>query len=133
MPEPMRQRLHELHTRLMRLHKALLDVERAAYERVHGPVGAPGQMLELVISHQWFAWLHPISELVVHIDEVLDGEQPATAADADLLLAHTRMLLTPAEGGGASSFARKYYDSLQSSPSVVMAHADLRRLLAPNA
>ncbi|MBI3743250.1 MAG: hypothetical protein HY261_03065 [Chloroflexi bacterium] len=123
----MRQRLRDLRDRLLKLHKALLDDERIAYERVHGRVTG-GEMLQLVISHEWFAWLHPVSELVVQVDEMLDGDEPAIWGDAQMLLAHARILLMPSETGQA--FSKKYYSAIQREPAVVLAHAEVRRVLA---
>jgi len=46
------------------------ETERIAYEQVRGRVSS-GELLQLVIEHEQFAWLHRISELVVQIDEML--------------------------------------------------------------
>jgi uncharacterized damage-inducible protein DinB len=56
-PEATRQRLANLRRALLRLHKALLDDERLAYERIYGQVTG-GELLQLVINHEQFAWLH---------------------------------------------------------------------------
>jgi hypothetical protein len=37
-----------------------------------------------VINHEQFAWLRPVSELSVRIDELLDAVEPVTAEDAAL-------------------------------------------------
>src|SRR4030088_390798 len=63
------QTLRDLRRGLLRLHKTLLDQETAAYEAARGSV-ARGELLQLVISHEQFAWLHTISELIVRIDEM---------------------------------------------------------------
>jgi hypothetical protein len=121
-----RQRLSDLRDRLLRLHKALLDDQRVAYERVHGRV-TRGEMLQLVLSHEWFAWLRPVSGLVVQIDELLDNDEPATWGDAQMLLTHARMLLSPDEAG--EGFPKQYYEAIQREPAVVLAHAAVQRLL----
>lgn len=120
------RRMRELRRGLLRLHKALLDTERAAYEQVYGRV-SPGELLQLVINHEQFAWLHSISELVVRIDEMLDADEPATTADADALLAQLRALLKPSETG--NDFERSYYAALQREPAAVLAHRDVTKLL----
>ena len=66
---------------LTRSDKALLDAERETYERVHGQITG-GELLQLAINHEQFAWLHPVSELIVRLDELLDADGPATADDA---------------------------------------------------
>lgn len=127
LPEAARWRLEGLHSALLRLHKVLLEDERAAYEREHGRT-SPHQLLQLVIHHGQFAWLRAVSEIVVHIDELLESEEPGTAADAGELIVQARGLLVPAEAG--SEFGRKYHATLQRQPDAVLAHREVTRLLA---
>jgi hypothetical protein len=127
MPEAALRRMRELRLGLLRLHKALLDAERAAYERAHGQV-ASGELLQLVINHEQFAWLRPVSELIVRIDEMLDADEPATADDAEALLAGARALLRPSEVGGG--FGQKYFAAIQREPDVVLAHREVTHLLS---
>lgn len=121
------QHLRDLRNKLLRLHQVLLETERIAYEQVRGRVSS-GELLQLVISDQQFAWLHRISELVVKIDVMLAANEPVTLDDVDNLVADARMLITPSEVGNA--FARKYYAALQGEPKVVLAHAEVSELLA---
>jgi len=125
--EASRQRLRDLRARLLNLHKVLLDDTRVAYEMDRGRVGSSGNLLQLVINDPWFAWLHPLSELVVRIDETVEQGSPATQADGGALLDEAERLLTASESG--EGFARRYYDALQRQPAVVLAHADVRRTL----
>jgi hypothetical protein len=53
----------------------LLDAQRAAHEREHGKVTA-GAFLELVIGAPEFAWLRPMTALIVAIDEAIDDGNP---------------------------------------------------------
>ena len=124
--EPTSQLMKDLRRGLLRLHKILLDQERAAYERGHGTVSS-GEMLQLVINHEQFAWLHAISELIVRVDEALEAKEPATTEeDAEALLAQAQSLLIPAETG--NEFQRKYYAALQSEPAAVLAHREVIQL-----
>ncbi len=122
-----KERLLQLRTGLLRLHKVLLDDTRAAYEMDRGSVGTNTNLLQLVINDPWFAWLHSLSELIVRIDESVAPEAPATEADAAMLLDQVESLLTASETG--EGFSRRYYDALQRQPAVVLAHADVRRIL----
>ena len=123
----LRTQLRELRARLLQLHKALLDDARAAYEMDRGRIASNANLLQLVINDPWFAWLHPLSELVVRIDETIEPESPASYTDGVALLEQVGRLLVPAEGG--ETFARRYFDALQRQPAVVLAHADVRRVL----
>ena len=129
-PEATRQRLTNLRRALLRLHKALLDAERESYERMHGQVTG-GELLQLTINHEQFAWLHPVSELIVRMDEMLDADEPATADDAEALPAKARALLKPSETG--DGFEQKYFAAMQQVPDVVLAHREVTRLLSPGA
>src|ERR1039458_8154793 len=74
MADPAAQRLTTLRNGLLRLHKSLLHLERAAYERDVARIQGPGQLLDLVLNDPWFAWLRELSQFVVVVDETLDSE-----------------------------------------------------------
>jgi hypothetical protein len=110
---------------MLHLHKILLEMERADFERVSGRLNS-GELLQLVINHAQFAWLRQISALVVQIDETLDAKEPATAEDLDNVLSQARSLFTsPAD----KIFSEKYQAALQRSPELVMAHSEVTKLL----
>jgi hypothetical protein len=123
------QLLNELRLRLLRLHKLLLDNERITYEQEQGKVSR-GELLQLVISHEQFAWLHRLSELIVQIDDLLHADEPITSEIITALLIDIRTLLTPDELG--DDFAVKYDAAFQHNPDVVLAHADVAMLLTPD-
>jgi len=127
MTEQNRVRLRDLRGKLLQLHKVLLDDARVAYEMDRGRVPSNASLLQLVISDPWFAWLHSLSELVVRIDELVDADSPASDADAATLIEQVEKLLTASETG--EGFQRRYYDALQRQPAVVLAHADVRRVI----
>ena len=121
------QYLRDLRNKLLHLHACLLETERIAYEQVRGRVSS-GELLQIVIDSEQFAPLHRISELIVQIDETLQADEPVSLEIVQDLVAYIRTLLTPSEVG--NGFARKYYDALQREPAVVMAHAEVIKLLA---
>lgn len=124
MPDRTRERLTNLRNGLLRLHKYLLDSERAAYEKDVARITSTGQYLGLVLNDPWFAWLRDLSQFIVLIDETLDfKEDPATEADADRLIARARELVSPSEN--ADGFHRKYYEAMQRDPGAVLAHRDM--------
>jgi hypothetical protein len=119
--------LPNLRRYLLRLHKTLLDEERENFERVHGRVESSYALLNLVMRDPWFDWLHALSELVVQIDEALDAEEPLGTEQARGFVEQTKALLRPAEEG--TGFGRKYYEALQRSPDVVLAHREVTKIL----
>ena len=120
--------LKQLRHGLLKLHKILLELERAGYERARGRISNSYEFLQLVLKDPWFDWLHRLSELIVQIDETLDtldSEKPASEEDALALISRVKLLLSPSETGG--EFQRNYFLALQLSPDVVLLHAELVR------
>lgn len=132
MSDPLHQRIHqhqqlrELRIKLLRLHKLLLEAERETYEQAEGQV-SKGELLQLVIHHEQFSWLHRLSELIVQIDELQHADEPVTPDTIATFFADVRTLLTPDELG--TEFAAKYDAALQADPAIVLAHADVMALL----
>ncbi len=113
--------------RLLKLHKTLLDAERANYEREHGPVRTSGDMLQLVLGHGHFAWLRPYSQLIVRIDEWLSAdERPDTKADA--LLSEADRLTAPVAAPEDSPDGR-YRLLVDSVPEAALAHVATRQAI----
>lgn len=119
--------LHDVRVRLLHLHKTLLDMERKSFETTHGRVNS-GELLQLVLNHEQFAWLRIISILVVQIDEMLDADEAVSAADMISLISSARQLFTASDN---KEFSDKYQAALQQEPEVVMAHSALMKLLRP--
>src|SRR5919205_2711789 len=117
--------LTQVRQTLLDLHKALIERARAEYERGHGAV-SPGEMLQLLIRDAAFSWLHPISELIVRVDELISNAserrrptpaRPAMSpdqinAEAEILMMETRELLTAGDAPGG--FRQRYDAVLQS-------------------
>ncbi len=122
------QRLTDLRNGLLRLHKTLLDSERGIYERDIARISSSGELLKLVLYDPWFNWLHELSEFIVLIDETLDAKEPPDGIDAERLIAQAGELLAPNENG--KGFAKRYFEALQRDPDVVIAHAQMRKVMA---
>jgi hypothetical protein len=123
---PIRVKLEQFRLPLLGLHKALVDSERVSYEQTVGPIQSPNHFLQLLTRDPWFAWLQPLSQLIVSIDETLEEkDRPVTEANMDAVVKQTRALLTASEAG--EGFSRHYFDALQRDPDVVMAHAEVAR------
>lgn len=124
------QQLRELRPKLLRLHKALLDSERITYEQFYGRIQSSGEFLRLVIDHEWFSWLRPISQFIVQIDEVLKAKEPVTLSQVTDLLDRARLLLQPSENG--TSLEKRYFRAIQRDPAIAMMHGEISQLLASN-
>jgi hypothetical protein len=122
-----RQPLLDLRDKLLDLHKAVIEFERERCEKTVGAIKSPYQFLQLVTRDPWFAWLHPLSQLIVSIDEAVEEKEPLTEAMADALRTQTRSLLVAAEN--AEGFSGHYFVALQNEPQVVMAHAAVIKLI----
>lgn len=118
--------LKDLRSGLLRLHKVLLDWERSGYERIHGRQSSH-DLLQVLLSDPQFAWLRPMSQLIVRIDEILSEKTPPMRNDVEAVVAEVKALTTPNEHG--NTYERRYDMVLQEQPDAVFAHRDLLKLI----
>jgi hypothetical protein len=113
---------------LVGLHGALIVAEQLTYEGINGPVESVETLLALLQKDPWFTWLHPIADLLVRIDHVLEDDScDITDETVEHLTYEVDRLLHPSvEGDG---FERAYYEALDRAPDVVLAHFRVRKLL----
>jgi hypothetical protein len=123
----LRQMLLDVRRGLLGLHKALIIAEQLTYERINGRVGSTGQLLQLVLNDPWFTWLHPLSQLVIRVDELLEEDMEPTTVEVEHFLAEVRDLIRPSEEG--DGFERSYYEALQRAPDVIFAHVEVKKIL----
>jgi hypothetical protein len=135
------ENLTQVRRTLLDLHKALIERERVEYEKTHGSV-SPAEMLQLLIRDDRFSWLHPISALIVRVDELIsnanDRRRPNPArpaltpdqvsAETAALLSETRDLLT---GEGAPDAFRERYGALKRDSDIVLMHQAVMASLPP--
>jgi hypothetical protein len=121
------ERLVAIRPALLELHRELLAAERADMERFQGRLTG-AEFLQIATDSLRLAWLAPLLELIVEIDEALEarpgdlGEAP-TPDDLQALVDRVRTLVAPPDGG--TPFGRRYTTTLQLHPAVVMAHSAL--------
>ena len=82
-------------------------------------------MLQLVAYDPAFAWLRPLSELIVALDE-MQAMPDVTERDAAAVRVEIESLLSR----GGAGFGERYFVRLQGSPDLVLAHAALQRAIA---
>jgi hypothetical protein len=121
----MKHSLAELRGALLDLHKVLVDSERVSYEQTIGAIQSPNHFLQLLTGDPWFAWLQPLSQLIVAMDEALEEKEPLTPEMAAALVKQARLLLVASETG--DGFPKHYFDALQRDPDVVLAHGQAAR------
>ncbi|WP_008313994.1 hypothetical protein [Leptolyngbya sp. PCC 6406] len=124
---PAYQKLKTLRPLLLKLHKALLNVERDHYERIHGPITSKGEFFQLVIGDEWFSWLRPMSQFIVQMDEVLWSKEPISPNQIHTLLSEARDLVPPA--AEQSEAAIRYFQALQRDIDVAEIHGEVSTLL----
>lgn len=112
---------------LLKLHKILLDYQRAEYEGQHGKINSPQVLLGLVMDSNIFAWLRQISELIVGIDELMESKEEVPAQKYIDMLAYSKKLLQPKADG--NNFEKNYYNAVHNNPSVALAHGKVQATL----
>jgi hypothetical protein len=122
-----KETLQQLRDKLLDLHKTVIEFERERYEKTVGAIQSPYHFLQLVTRDPWFAWLHPLSQIIVAIDEAVEEKEPLTENMADALQTQARALLVADEN--AAGFSGHYFVALQQDPQVVMAHAAVINLI----
>ena len=108
---------------LRALHRHGLTVTQQSFEKLKGRVRGPGELLQLVVHDPLFAWLRPLSQEIVALDELAEADEIAQQ-DLDAARASVAELLD-----SNAEFRGTYLVYLQEEPDLVLAHAAVRRLL----
>jgi hypothetical protein len=127
------------------LHRVLIQVVRLEYERTHGRIDSPATLWHLAVSDAQFAWLRPLSQWLVELDEAPETDSDNEVSASDVIAAAVRGLdHTDAVRGLEYSAAvrgeletllsdpewnQRYMQLLQEVPEVVIAHAKLQNEL----
>jgi hypothetical protein len=125
--DPAFQKLRELRPMLLKSHKVLMDAEKDNYEAIYGQIPNKGEYLRLVLSHEQFSWLRPISQFIVQIDEVLMSKKPQPLERADELMTVARNLLQETEIG--ETFQARSKAIARQNPEMAAMHQKLSELL----
>jgi hypothetical protein len=122
--------LKQARIQLLRLHKALLDAEKITYEIEHGPIASNMEFFGLVLNHEWFQWLRPISGLIAEIDEAIGNKKdPIVPHIAIVYLDRltTVVIVNPTD----DAHGAKYYEAIERDPNVAQRHIELVQILQP--
>ena len=109
----LRAALREFSRALLPLHRQLIDVTKEDY----GFAGTPRQLLDLVQTDPFFAWLKPATALIVDIDEM--ARTDFEPADAARIAERVEQFLG----------TERYLALLQRDTDVAIGHAALRKAL----
>jgi hypothetical protein len=127
--DPAHEPLREVRRGLLRLHKALIDAERAVFERENGPLNNT-QFLTALMDEPFFQWLRPYSGLIVEIDEALaDRERGVSAHDARAFVERIATLVAPTPLG-VFTRGNRLEEVRRGEPGVLFAHSELNRSVA---
>src|SRR5687767_4793342 len=104
------KRLRDARNLLLKLHKNLVDHERAIWEGMNGPATAT-QFLNVLLEDPDFSWLRKFSTLIVDIDEMFAQKDGFSIEAVDLHINKLRDLITMKEED--EEFKAKYQSALQ--------------------
>lgn len=123
-----RTQLYKVREALLNLHKSLLHVERKRYEQNVGPVSNEFEFFRLATSDPSFAWIGPLTTLIVQIDEQVASKEPISAGAVENLYAETRAVVASST---ETPFKLEYNQLLQENPDLVMNHSAVMQALPP--
>lgn len=111
---------------LLKLHKSLVDHERATYEAFNGKLSST-DFLNLLLNNDDFEWLRRFSTLIVDIDEMFAQKE---GVSEDVIAAHLeRIRSLLAMKGEDDYFHDKYQWALQKDPDAAALHASVKKVL----
>jgi hypothetical protein len=121
------QRLKQARLQVLRLHKALIDAERDAYERQHGRVASNLEFFNLVMNHEWFVWLQPMTQWIVTVDEAVAQKDPVITVDQAQVFLQDAVVLLETEG--EHDHIDRYCIVIDRVPAVARLHEELCLIL----
>lgn len=121
------EQLRDARNLLLKLHKNLVDHERAIWEGIHGRASS-GQFLNVLLEDPDFTWLRKFSTLIVDIDEMFAQKDGYSAEAVELHLTKLRELITMKDED--EDFRAKYQSALQQDLDAAARQGDLRLLLS---
>ena len=124
------ERLKDARDLLLKLHKNLVDHERAIWEGINGQVTS-GQFLNVLLEDRDFVWLRKFSTLIVDIDEMFAQKDGYAAEAVDLHLEKLRQLISMNDED--EDFKAKYQAALQQDLDAASSQGNLRSLLSREA
>ena len=119
-----RSTLREISRLLLPLHRSLIEAARGDFAFAYQAVEKPSHLLQLLNEHPFFAWLKPMTSLIVDIDEM--SRTDFEPVQYEEIVKRVESLVG---NGGNADFAAHYVPMLQRDVDVAIAHAALRQAL----
>jgi hypothetical protein len=114
---------------LREVHKELLALARQEVETQEGKKLTAFEMFRRAVNDAVFAWLRPVSELIVDIDELVEAEPPANTREAGAVREEIEQVVFAPEGS-PGDFAQRFHSQLERFPKLVVLEDELRRRLS---
>jgi hypothetical protein len=121
------ENLKQIRNEMLRLHKTLMEIERANYEAKHGQI-ANVELLSLLFEDENFIWLREISSLVSEIDELFASKEGIQDEHTEKLFNYASSLFDESEKH--LTFKHKYRVNLNTETDVAFHHVKLLKLFA---
>ena len=113
----LRDALRELSRTLIPVHRRLIESAKSDYAFAYGANARPSELVELLQNDPFFAWLKPLTAVIVDIDEM--ARTDFEVADVAAIVDRIEKLLGET----------KYIEMLQRDVDVATGHAALRRVM----
>src|SRR5437660_2549905 len=113
----LRATLREISKSLIPLHRHLIDAAKSDYAFAYEADVSPTQLVNLLQDDPFFAWLKPLTSVIVDIDEM--ARTDFEVADVTAIVDRIEKLLGET----------KYIEMLQRDIDVATGHAALRRVM----
>jgi hypothetical protein len=117
--------LRELRLALVDHHKVLMEIARREWERAHGRVAGPAELLNLLMEDPDLAWLRLLSSKIARLDAILDD--PEEGAAETLVADLDRLILE--RGPEEAEFQLRYEFALAESADVSLLHVRVVRAM----
>jgi hypothetical protein len=117
-----RATLRAMWKHLLPLHRALIDDAGAQYRANGNTVNGPTHLLQLLQEDEFFAWLRPMTTLIVDLDSM--ARTDFTPEDVEAMLARVEAFFGAEPD---AEFSARYVPVLQREFDVTVAHAAIRQ------
>ena len=122
------EKLNELSRALLKLHRSLLQFQKAEYEQKEQKTITPYEALNLAINHPDFEWMRKISSAISDIDELTTSKKQVATEDS--LKSFKKRLIGLFEiGPEHDNFRQRLNIAMSKEPDLCLDAAEVKALL----